>query len=82
LATPLAKLSSDHIPIKIQLSNSVPKACVFRFEEFWMDFDGFNEIVQSHWHSGFFKNAAQDLTARLKSVRQGLKKWSRNFIQA
>jgi hypothetical protein len=35
-----------------------------------MEFVGFNDIVLKHWqHTGFYKNAAQDLTARLKSVR-------------
>jgi hypothetical protein len=45
-----------------------------------MEFDGFNDTVMKYWqHTGIYKNAAQDLTARFKSVRQGLKKWSRNL---
>jgi hypothetical protein len=39
-----------------------------------MEFDGFYDIVQSSWHSGLYMNSAQDLVARLKSVRHGLKK--------
>jgi exonuclease III len=75
IATPLAKLSSDHIPIKVQISTSVPKACLFRFEDYWMEFDGFYDTIQSSWHSHIYRNSAQDLVARLKSVRHGLKKW-------
>ena len=37
MAIPLAKLSSDHIPIQIQIGTSVPKANIFRFEEYWLD---------------------------------------------
>jgi hypothetical protein len=58
LATAIAKLSSDHIPIKVQISTSMPRACLLRFEEFWMEFDGFNEVVQNSWHSCLYKNAA------------------------
>jgi hypothetical protein len=79
IASPLAKLSSDHIPIKVQISTSVPRACLFRFEDYWMEFDGFYDIVQSSWHSSLYRNSTQDLVARLKSVRHGLKKWSRNL---
>jgi hypothetical protein len=45
LATPLAKLSSDHVPIKIQIGSHVPKSQIFRFEDYWMEFDGFNDTV-------------------------------------
>jgi hypothetical protein len=45
-----------------------------------MEFDGFHDTVMKYWqHTGIYKNAAQDLTARFKSIRQGLKKWSRNL---
>jgi exonuclease III len=49
MASPLAKLSSDHVPIKIQISTSVPKSNLFRFEEFWMEFDGFNDTIMKYW---------------------------------
>jgi hypothetical protein len=79
-ATPLAKLSSDHIPIKIQIGTSIPKAQIFRFEEFWLDFEGFTDTVQSHWQQArHFTNSAQDLSARMKSLRHGLKNWSKNL---
>jgi hypothetical protein len=53
---------------------------VFRFEEYWIEFDGFDDAVKQHWHhNSIYKIPAQDLTARFKSVRQGLKKWSRNL---
>jgi hypothetical protein len=47
-----------------------------------MDFEGFYETFQHHWHqTSICINFAQDLTARLKSLRYGLKKWSRNLSQ-
>ena len=36
MATPLAKVTSDHIPIQIQVGTAIPKAKIFRFEEYWL----------------------------------------------
>ena len=80
IATPLAKLTSDHVPIQIQVGTSIPRANIFRFEEYWMDFEGLNDVVQNCWNiSNPHTNPANDITARLKSLGAGLKKWSRNL---
>lgn len=80
LATPLARLTFDHIPINIQIGTQIPKAQMFRFEEFWLNFDGFLEMTESNWvNNGVFKNYAQDTTARFKSLRHGMKQWSKNL---
>ena len=34
VVSPLSKLSSDHIPIKIQIGTYIPKSKIFRFEEY------------------------------------------------
>ena len=37
-------------------------------------------MVTNGWHrTGVYKNSAQDLASRMKSLRQGIKKWSRNL---
>lgn len=36
LALPLARLTSDHIPCLVQISSSIPRAAVFRFENYWV----------------------------------------------
>jgi endonuclease/exonuclease/phosphatase family metal-dependent hydrolase len=46
LTTPMARLGSDHVPILIQVGTDIPRAQIFRFEEYWMDFDGFSEEVE------------------------------------
>jgi endonuclease/exonuclease/phosphatase family metal-dependent hydrolase len=48
MAIPLAKLSSDHIPIQIKIGSNIPVARIFRFEEFWTDFEDFNNTVVSN----------------------------------
>jgi hypothetical protein len=82
MAYPMARLGLDHVPILIEIGSVIPKAQIFRFEEYWLDFDGLDEVVQNHWkNEGVYKNTAQDITARFKSLRQGIKKWSRNLSQ-
>jgi hypothetical protein len=82
MAIPLAKLSSDHIPIQVKIGNAITRANIFRFEEFWLDIDGFGELVASNWlNKGLYRNLAQDIVARFKNLRQAIKKWSRNLSQ-
>ena len=43
---------------------------------------GFAQIISNNWqHLGNYKNAAQDIIARLKSLRYGLKQWSKSLSQ-
>jgi hypothetical protein len=73
-ASPMARLGSDHIPIIIQISTKIPKSNIFRFEKYWLQFDGFKEIVEENWvNRGVYRNCAQDLVARFKSLRHGVK---------
>lgn len=51
MALPLARISSDHIPIHIQVGIDIPKATIFRFENYWMEFDGFYDTVVNCWNS-------------------------------
>ena len=48
MAIPLARITSDHVPIKIQIDSNIPKSQIFRFEEFWTEFNGFIDIVEDH----------------------------------
>ena len=90
IATPMANLFSDHVPILISIGTDVPKTQIFRFEEYWLEFDGLKDVVVSAWHSGKQgRNSAQDITARLKSLRQGIKNgvkfylsWPRSYLHA
>lgn len=80
IACPLAKVTSDHTPIHIKIGSDIPKASIFRFENYWMDFDGFYDTVYKSWNSrDTLYNSANDVSARFKCPRQGLKQWSRKL---
>ena len=80
MAIPMSRLGSDHIPINVQIVSTIPKSQIFRFEQFWVEFEGFKDIVELNWQqTGQYKNPAQDITARFKSLRYGIKKWSKTL---
>jgi hypothetical protein len=43
---PLAKITSDHIPCNVVIDTKIPKATIFRFESFWAEMAGFQDIIQ------------------------------------
>jgi exonuclease III len=49
LLLPLSKPTSDHIPCMVQIDTTIPKADVFRFENFWVQQPDFFDLVQSSW---------------------------------
>ena len=82
MAFPLAKITSDHVPIKVQMESNIPKSNIFRFAEFWTKFNGFMEVVEDQWlNSTHFADSAKKINAKFKGLRRGLKKWSKKFSQ-
>jgi hypothetical protein len=82
MAAPMAHIGSDHVPILIDVGTFIPKSKIFRFENLWLNFDGLDEVVSDCWrNNGIFKNSAQDITTRFKSLRYGIKKWSKSLSQ-
>lgn len=77
---PLAKITSDHIPCRVSIGTNIPRSDVFRFENFWVEHEGFLDTESNCWQStAQLNSAARTLSARFKSLRVALKKWSRNL---
>lgn len=74
LVLPLAKPISDHIPCKVVISTCIPKANIFRFENFWPDHPGFMDVVQDAWSTPIprCQNAARLILAKLLTMYQKL----------
>lgn len=73
---PLAKSISDHTPCKVQIGTHIPKATLFRFENFWSLVPGFMDIVTKAWLSCSNTNAARSMSTKLKATRKALKIWN------
>ena len=77
---PLAKPISDHLPCVIKIGTSIPKARVFRFENYWLQHSDFKEVVTAAW-SILVGNldAVKSLNAKFKNLRRALKLWARSL---
>lgn len=76
----MARLTSDHIPCKIQIGTAIPKAQIFIFENLRVDHPGFFDMVKLVWISNInISNSASRSTAKFKLLRAGLKKWSKGL---
>ena len=79
VVNPLARPVSDHIPCVVSISSKIPKASVFRFENYWIRQPGFYDVVENVWATQISGNSAKTLTAKLKILRKALKKWNGNI---
>lgn len=76
----LGRPVSDHSPFVINIGTHIPKSSLFRFENYWLQFLGFLDVVALHWNSTpFYANAAKTLNSKFKQVRYGLKVWSKEL---
>ncbi|XP_066311036.1 uncharacterized protein [Miscanthus floridulus] len=75
----LTRTTSDHVPLKIQISSSVPKSSIYRYEPSWALQPGFQEMISTAWnlqHSPH--DPAASLVIRLKTTRAASKNWRRH----
>ena len=77
---PLARTASDHVPCVVDINTSIPRSNIFRFENYWVEMEGFLDCVANSCKSGSRKQGVYDVIAdKLKSLRQALKKWQTNL---
>lgn len=76
----LSKHISYHVPLMIQVKTSIPKANLFRFENFWIQHDGFLQQVENAWLSIYNASSnALAISAKFKQLRRNLKCWSKKL---
>jgi hypothetical protein len=76
IVLPLAKTGSDHVPCVINIDTNIPKAKIFKFDNYWVGFPGFKECVANSWGQISHKNYSSTIVAyKLKKLRYELKKW-------
>lgn len=69
--------TSDHWPCVIEISTSIPKSRIFRFENHWLEKEGFITTILQGWscHQSIL-DPAKSLTAKFKNLRRVLKEWN------
>ena len=74
------RTASDHVPCVVSIATCIPKAKVFRFENYWVDLPGFADCVAEVWNRPMVKpSIALTISAKFKSLRYALKKWHLNL---
>jgi hypothetical protein len=80
IAEPLAMTASDHIPCVLSIQTSIPKSSIFRFENKWLNMEGFLPLVERAWtQSIHYADAAKRITAKFRCLRKDLKAWAKNL---
>jgi hypothetical protein len=76
IAKPLVMETSDHWPCVIETKTNIPKSRIFRFENFWMEYEAFLPLVAACWNQNFAQtDPALLLSAKFKALRASLRSW-------
>jgi hypothetical protein len=79
--TSLHRPTSDHFPLLVTASTTIPRPVCFRFENSWLLNPLFLPTTLPAWNKITVKlDAAADLAARLKSFRAAAKVWKRSHL--
>jgi hypothetical protein len=74
LVLPLARITSDHLHCKIQIGTNIPKANIFRFENYWLGHPECIKKISDAWQIPCpARNGAHVINAKLKILRRVLK---------
>jgi hypothetical protein len=77
---PLVKPTSDHVPCVVAIGTKIPRAKIFRFENYWLHHSTFKEVVQKAWNIPVnFPDSAKRVNAKFKNLRRSLKLWAKNL---
>ena len=77
---PLANTASDHVPCVVNICTTIPKASIFRFENFWAEQAGFLECVSAAWERESLKRSSAGVLAdKFKALRYSLKNWHKSL---
>ena len=67
---------SDHCPCVVTISTSIPKAKLFRFENYWLHHDQFPDRILQCWSIPVIQqDKAKLITAKFKLTKQKLREW-------
>jgi hypothetical protein len=80
LVLPLTRNISYHVPCVVKIDTKIPKSPIFIFENYWVEMDGFFDIVQVVWSlDPGFNDPAKCISFKLKVLRKKLLAWSKNL---
>lgn len=79
LLSSMTRRTSDHVPLKIEISTAIPKSQVFRFENYWVKDATFLPIIVSAWNCRIpNSDPAVVISTKLKRTRRSIKSWRKS----
>lgn len=76
IAKSLVMETFDHWPCVIEIRTNIPKSKIFRFENFWMEYESFLPLVAATWNGQFSQtDPALLISAKFKALRAALRTW-------
>jgi len=74
----MPRVTSGHSPIILECGDWEQRHSYFKFENWWLKVEGFNEMVQEWWN-GFIVEGCPvyKLCTKLILLKQNMKEWSR-----
>lgn len=76
--TLLHKVTSDHNPIMLRSGNWIPMRSYFKFENWWLQTEGFLDRVKEWWSSIVCEGRPDFILAfKLKALKDKLREWSK-----
>jgi hypothetical protein len=77
---PLVKPTSDHLPCVVSIGTKIPRAKIFRFENYWLQHSSFKDIFQNAWAIPVgYSCSAKRINAKFKNLRRAISIWARNL---
>lgn len=65
---------SDHCPCIISVSTKIPRPKIFRFENYWLELQDFQELLNQAWLPPVLQaDSAKIITAKFKRLRRVLR---------
>jgi len=71
------RFASDHVPLLVTASSSIPRGSGFHFENTWLRSPAFSAILNSVLSAHFSGATAASFTKRLKNCRRACRAWAR-----
>ncbi|KAG5575541.1 hypothetical protein H5410_055675 [Solanum commersonii] len=76
--TIMPRVTSDHNPLLLECGNWERSLSYFKFENWWLQTENFNERIKGWWDSEIFMGRPDYILAcKLKSLKVKLKEWSK-----
>ena len=71
----------DHCPVMLDIDGIKSGPSPFRFENMWLKFDGFKDLLRGWWQSLHFSGSYSFvLASKLKALKGILKIWNREVF--